>query len=300
MLKITLAHSLPIGLALFAVTAWCALVSAGVADEYPKDLPSVVPFELGDAQFLVGDNITIVQVRGTGEKIMVGGTYSVDGTYTLSSMDEAELAFYATSTSTNSTPVDPKQKIRVKRGSGSFHLVKTMNEDGFLHVSFYPGAFGVYFGQGKWILRRRVPVQSVSLTGPNQALLEYLGNPVATPADLDARYTGDGLIHAVQLAAQNAGIIVKKVAIDKSEYPFLVGVFCGGADALKLKAQLKKMSGYDYGGAVGNDTNADGSDTCNAFSLVPHQSFPQEIAQAISHRLLLRQQVFYNHLVTQP
>ncbi len=270
------------------------------ATEAAQDLPDVVPFELGDAQLPPGDSITIEQVRGTSQKIVVGGTYSVDGTYTLSSMDEAELAFYATTSSTKSTPVDQKQKIRVKKGSGSFHLVKTMNEDGYLHVSFYPGAFGVYFGQGNWVWRSKVPIRSVSLKGPNQDLLEYLGNPVATPEHLDPKYTKAGLIEAVQLAARNAGITIKRVVVDDSEYPFLVGVFCEGADAVKLKAQIKKLDGYDYSGAVGNDSNADGSDTCNTFSIVPRQAHPEDAVESIAHRLLLRQQVFYSKLIGQP
>jgi hypothetical protein len=300
MMRTPPAHISQFLVALFTLTASCATAHAGDTDGTSSDLPYVVPFELGDAQFPPGDSITIGQVRGTSAKIMVGGTYSVDGTYTLGSRDEAQLAFYASTSSTNSTPVDQKQKVQVQKGSGSFHLVKTMNEDGYLHVSFYPGAFGVYFGQGNWVHRSKVPIQSVSLTGPNQTLLEYLGNAVDPPTNLDARYSRQGLINAVQLAARNAGITVKSVVIDDSEYPFLVGVFCAGADAVKLKAQIKLMDGYDYGGAVGNDSNADGSDTCNTFSIVPHQAHPKEAMQAIAHRLLLRQQVFYNKLVSQP
>jgi hypothetical protein len=293
-MRTSLAHFFDIFVVLAVSAVNCA------ATEAADDLPCMVPFELGDAQLPPGDSITIEQVRGTSEKIMPGGTYSVDGTYTLRSMDEAQLAFYATTSSTNSTPVDPKQKTGVKKGSGSFHLVKTMNEDGYLHVSFYPGAYGVYFGQGNWVLRSKVPIHSVSLKGSNQDLLEYLGNPVATPADLDAKYTKEGLIDAVQVAARNAGITIKRVAIDDSEYPFLVGVFCKGADAVKLKAQIKKLDGYDYSGAVGNDSNADGSDTCNTFSIVPRQAQPKDAVESIAHRLLLRQQVFYNRLARQP
>ena len=33
-------------------------------------------------------------------------------------------------------------------------------------------------------------------SGPNQILLEYLGNPVEPPANMDARYTKEGLIIA--------------------------------------------------------------------------------------------------------
>ena len=285
--------------ALFAITASCALAAADATEGTSGDLPFAVPFELGDAQFPPGDSITIRQVRGTSATITVGGTYCVDGTYTLGSRDEADLAFFSTTSSTNPTPIDPKQIIRIKKGAGSFHLLKTINEEGYLHVSFYPGAFGVYFGQGPWVLRSKASLSSVSLAGPNQALLEYLGNPVATPASLDARYTGEGLIHAIHLAARDSGITVKKLLIDNSEYPFLVGVICAGSDFAKLKAQLKKMDGYEYAGSVGNDRNSDGSDTCNTFSIVPYRAYPTEARLSIDHRLMLRYQVFYNKIITQ-
>ncbi len=121
---------------------------------------------------------------------------------------------------------------------------------------------------------------------------EYLGNPVEPSANLDARYTKEGLIHAIQLAARNAGIALKKVAIDDSEYPFLVGVIYQGPDFQKLKNQIKKMDGYKYNGETG-------SDTCNAFNIVPYEAYPSETSQCIHHRLMLRQLVFYEKLSAQ-
>src|SRR5664279_4100042 len=70
-------------------------------------------------------------------------------------------------------------------------------------------------------------------TGPNKVLYEYLGDPVAPPADMDAAYTKEGLIKAVQTAAGNAGITLKRIEIDDSEYPFLVGVICKEGDYSK-------------------------------------------------------------------
>jgi hypothetical protein len=145
--------------ALLAITMTCTLAGAAAIDDTSGDLPHAVSYQLGDAKFAPGDNITIQQMRGTSDTITTGGTYSVEGTYTLSSKGEADLAFYATTVSASGpTPVDPKQHIRIQKGTGSFHLVKTMNEDGFLHVSFYPvpsgSSFGgVYFGQGERVLR---------------------------------------------------------------------------------------------------------------------------------------------------
>jgi hypothetical protein len=241
----------------------------------------------------------------------------VEGTYTLDSRDEADLAFYATAISASGPiPIDPKQHIRIQKGTGSFHLVKTMNEDGYLHVSFYlvpsGSSFGgVYFGQGDRVLRNKgsnlrdeningsSPEKPVSTAGPNQVLFEYLGNPVEPPANMDAKYTRENLINAIQLAARNAGITVRKIVIDDSEYPFLVGVICGGSDSVKLKDQLRKLDGYAYNGCIGNDTNSDGSDTCNVFSNIPSRAYPPGTGQRIYHRTWLRQQAFYDRLNAQ-
>ncbi len=138
--------------------------SAGHAttEEATPDLPRAVRFELGDTQFARGDNITITQMRGTSETIATGGTYCVEGTYTLASRDEADLAFFTTTTITDRgpSPIDPRQHVRIKKGTGSFRLVKTLNEDGYLHRSFYPvpsgGNFGgMYFGQENRVFRKK-------------------------------------------------------------------------------------------------------------------------------------------------
>jgi hypothetical protein len=312
-LKISPVHRSRLFATVLILTMSCALAGAEGIDGSSGGLSHAVKFELGDAQFASGDSITIQQVRGTSDAIAVGGTYGVDGTYTLVSRDEADLALHATVNSTNHTAIDRKQHVHIKKGTGSFHLVKTLQEDGYLHVSFYPvpsgNAFGgLYFGQGNWVLHHKgfsysdntggSSEKPGSVSGPNQALLAYLGNPVQPPANMDAKYTKKGLLDAIQLAARNAGITTKKVVIDDSEYPFLVGAICSGSDSAKLKDQIKKMEGYEYNGSVGNDTNSNGSDTCNAFSIVPYAAHPQEVRQFIDHRLLLRQQVFFNKLIT--
>ena len=90
--------------ALFAITASCALAAADATEGTSGDLPFAVPFELGDAQFPPGDSITIRQVRGTSETIAVGGTYCVDGTYTLNSRDKRIWRSFPPPSSTNPTP----------------------------------------------------------------------------------------------------------------------------------------------------------------------------------------------------
>ena len=294
--------------ALVTFTMCCAFAGEAAIGGPSAELPHAVRYELGDAAFAPGDNITIQQVRGSSDTIATGGTYSVEGTYTLSSRDEADLAFFTTTLSDNGpTPIDPRQLVRIKKGTGSFHLVKTLSADGYLHVSFYPGPSGsdfggVYFGQGNRVLRGKgVPhldhpgndrSPPIALSGPNQVLLEYLGNPVEPPANLDARYAKEGLINAIQLAARKSRVALKKLAIEDSEYPFLIGVICRESDFPKLKDQIKKMDGYAYNGGTG-------SPTCNAFNIVPYEVYPPEASQRIHHRLMLRQQVFYDKLSAQ-
>jgi hypothetical protein len=290
-----------------------ALAAWGGTNSIAADFSSAVPFELGEGGFLPGDSITIQRVSGTSPTIRTGETYCVEGSYVLASKEKAHLALYATAQSAVPTPDDPGQSTLIEKGTGTFRLVKTMREEGYLHISFYSvpagSSFGgIYFGQGEWVNRDKgwshlatqprspdsVTTASstggpVSLTGPNQFLLEYLGDPVAPPADMDAAYTRDGLIKAVQTAARNAGITLKRIEIDDSEYPFLVGVICKEGDYSKLKDQLRKMEGYAYNGSVGSNTH-------NAMNIVPYRVLPPALFERVSHRTGLRMQVLHDKI----
>ena len=287
----------------------CASATSAATNEDARTFPALVQYELGEAEFAPGDNIDIRQVRGTRDTIALGETYCVEGMYRLGSKDEAELALFATTSINASSPIDPKQTVRIKKGNGSFRLIKTMTEEGYLHISFYPlpsgSAFGgVYFGQGKGVLRQKgfsylQPHDSVndrtshgntvSLSGPNRAILEYLGDPVAPPSNMDPKYGKEGLVKAIQLAGRQAGITVKKVEVDDSEYPYLVGVFCEEADYPKLKEQIKKMDDYEESGSVG-------SHDCYTKNIVPRRAFPSETSQRITRRAILRLQIFFDRI----
>lgn len=130
------------------------------------------------------------------------------------------------------------------------------------------------------------------ISDSNQLMLNYLGNPVPAPADLNAAYTKEGLIQATQLAAQKAGITLKNIQIDDSEFPFVVGVVCEGGGYDKLIDQLKKMDGYGYGGSTS-------SDTCGAFSITPSAAFPSGTFDQIHRRLMVRESMFYNQINAQ-
>jgi hypothetical protein len=122
-------------------------------------------------------------------------------------------------------------------------------------------------------------------TGPNQVMFDYLGNPVAPPANTDVAYTKEGLASAMQDAAQAANITLTKVEIDDSEFPFLVGVVCAGkGDMAKLKDQIRKMAVYEYSGGIGSDTRM-------VMNLVPYRAFPTDASQRIIHRMGLREAI---------
>jgi hypothetical protein len=272
-----------------------------------------VGFSIGQSSFPRGDFIEIISVDRSQDRVVVKGHYK------LVSTDKARLALFTTTSTAIAVPTDRMQVMRISRGVGDFELTDPNLVPGLNHVTMYsiPGGkpfAGVYFGNKEEAVEEskldldyyadETTTESTesdethrngnraSASGPNQALLEYLGNPVEPPAIMDVRYTTEGLSNAIQFAARNAGITLKKIAIDDSEYPFLVGVICEGKDFPKLKKQIKKMDGYEYNGSVG-------SDTCNAFSIVPYQAHPREARQQIEHRLMLRQQVFYARLRAQ-
>jgi hypothetical protein len=275
--------------------------------------PYVLPFQVGDIEFAPGDSIVIERVTGTSATLRTGEVYCVEGTYTLVSRDEALLSISATTVKAISTPVEPTQTMHVRKGSGSFRLSKTMWAEGYLHASFGPwpngGAFcGVYFGPDPWVLRHKgwswlaQHTQSaeatsaaaatdapVSVTGPNQVLFEYLGDPVPAPADMDPAYSREGLVNAIETAARNAGITVKRIEIEDSEYPFLVGTVCKEGEFQKLTDQLRKLPGYSYNGCISSSTHA-------AFNIVPYRAYPPQLSQRIGHRTGLRSQVFMDKI----
>jgi hypothetical protein len=131
-------------------------------------------------------------------------------------------------------------------------------------------------------------------TGPNQALFDYLGDPVAPPAQMDAAYSKPGLTSAMEEAAQAANITLTKIEIEDSEFPFLIGVECAQkGDMQKLKEQIHKLAAYDYGGGTSGDN-------WMVMNLVPPRAFPPAASQRIFHRTMLREAIFYDKLSGRP
>jgi len=124
----------------------------------------------------------------------------------------------------------------------------------------------------------------------NRAMLDFLGSPVSPPSNMDFAYTKQGLINAVQSAAQSVGITLANVVIDDSEFPCLVGVvFQNKNDVEKLKSELQKLAGYNYSGSVSGHTAA-------AMDLIPYTAYPVDARKTIANRKMLRQSMLYEKI----
>jgi beta-lactamase regulating signal transducer with metallopeptidase domain len=138
-----------------------APTSTGASNIENANLPHAVRFEQGATRFLDGDQITILEVRGTAETFAPGNIYWIKGTYKLASHDRATLAAYTTAMDAeNGRSASLKvQTTIVNRGNGTFTLFLPMSYRGWPHVSFYPadggeGFGGNYFGTGDSVLKR--------------------------------------------------------------------------------------------------------------------------------------------------
>lgn len=125
-----------------------------------SEFPFAVPFEQGATRFLKGDDITILEIRGTAPTFIPGHIYWIRGSYALASHDRAHLSAYVTATSAeNGRSATMKvQSTVVNKGSGTFALFLPMTYKGLPHVSFYPddgqGFGGNYFGTGDSVMKK--------------------------------------------------------------------------------------------------------------------------------------------------
>ncbi len=266
-----------------------------------RQFPQVIDFELGASGFEAGDRITITSVRGDRPHIEPGGSYCVEGTYTLASADNADVAFFCTSHGpSGSTPTQPSEIVKITRGAGTFRLSKTNMADGWPHISFYTrdgsSHGGVYFGEKgreNTIMRNQgwfQPVGEINAANPpNRALMAYLGNPVPLPADMDARYDKENLLKAFTNLCGKADLVIIKAAVDDSEFPFLIYGLIEGRHTLPEKPQFEEQKGYTYGGSVRGSTS-DGT-TYFAVNMVPQSQYPKDQSEACNRRLMVRLQM---------
>jgi serine/threonine protein kinase len=116
-----------------------------------------VDFVLDESHFENKDRIEIQSVTTSGVGLEVGATVTVTGAYTLESVDAADLCFYLTTTlepgeKPKGKPIQPDQRVEVKKGTNTFALSLVVEEIGRPHITFYHQTTGnpiggVYFSE---------------------------------------------------------------------------------------------------------------------------------------------------------
>ena len=200
--------------------------------------------------------------------------------------------------------------FRSTRGAGRFHLYETNVADGWLHVSFYPDNSklngGVYFGEKgrentimrdqKWFhefaansLDKQHELEIGVANEANRALLAYLGNPIPPPADMDSRYNKENLLKAFTTVCQKADLVITKLVVDDSEFPFLVYGTLDGNHPLPKAPVFEEQNGYTRGGCVRGSFG--GGSSYFAVNMVPDSQYPADKEQGCHRRLMLRLQM---------
>jgi hypothetical protein len=140
------------------------------------------------------------------------------------------------------------------------------------------------------------PISDVSAptTSPsNTAILNFLGEAVPAPADLDPKYSAAELSISFRGACDALGVNVDKLAVDTSEFPFVVHGLVehqpGNDFFRRVETQLREIPGYKYAGSTTGHTK-DGA-TFFAMSITPPSAYPRDQASAIQRRLMLRIQM---------
>jgi hypothetical protein len=306
-----------------ATTVFCLCLGIESARAEEKVANTVCPFviqpELGASEFAPGDGIVIASLRGDREHLETGGNYMLDGSYTLASAENADLAWFATSHGpSGSTPVTDTEHIQIARGSGDFHLEKKLLGDGWLHVSFYVNgraSGGIYFGEkgfkesvlwkkswsdfseaqtGELKGQGTAGANSAKTTEPipaNVAIMAYLGEPVPLPVAMDERFSPVNLKAAFISLSKKLGLKVVRLDIDESEFPYVIyGLLDGQCDHRALASAVRQLNGYGYGGSVSGSTPEGG--TYFAMNMIPVSQYPQGRSNECERRLMVRLQMF--------
>lgn len=117
--------------------------------------------------------------------------------------------------------------------------------------------------------------------GGPRSLVEgvVLGPPVALPPGVDPKYAAEALKTAFAAAVEKAGLDIVELAVDESEFPFLLyGAIGSRGGVLDLKAIMARMPGYRY---VGSVTSRNLGYVAFALDVTPGEQYPAGQAQAI-------------------
>jgi hypothetical protein len=177
------------------------------------------------------------------------------------------------------------ENAQLKSHSNEYELLKLRGEVGALRAQLVSATLPATKPD-----LTALPSSYATNDASNQAMLDFLGNSVPPPPNLNAAYSKEGLISALQNAAQVANIALKRITIDDSEFPFLVGVEVEDKnDMQKFKNQLQTMGEYNYTGGVGGGTRM-------VMNIVPYNHYPAGTSHVINNRLGLRESMFYDKM----
>ncbi len=125
---------------------------------------------------------------------------------------------------------------------------------------------------------------------PNGVFSSFLGKPVQAPANLDPKYLPENLVSAFKDVSKNAGIEVKNVAVDTSEFPYvLYGTIDGQHSYRDIEAALKTLPGYTYGGSVTQGP-------VFALNMIPMSAVSDDQRDTAQRRLMIRLQMDANQV----
>lgn len=184
-----------------------------------SEFPYAVEFEQGATRFEEGDDIEILEIRGTADKFTPGHIYWIRGRYKLASHKKALLAAYVTAMDAENGTSQPfkAQQSYVDEGDGTFTLFLPMPYRGWPHVSFYAdgsGFGGNYFGTGDSVLRRwwgsKEDTEKKPINISREGLMEFDHQVLDDVSELTRRLT--------EARRQEPGLAIVVRAHDEARY----------------------------------------------------------------------------------
>lgn len=127
----------------------------------------------------------------------------------------------------------------------------------------------------------------ITLDWGHATLAPAIDEPVPAPSNLDPKYAPEALANVVRVACKTLGYRIRHLAVDSSEFPFIVhGVLADRCDHKALRDALPAFDSYAYVACAMNYRS--GGDTLFALSITPANQYPRLYSQSIRQRLPAR------------
>ena len=235
----------------------CAGDSAAGVFDPAKEIEAEFPYAIDfvffspqSGQFSPGDAIVVTSVRGDRRHIEPNGRYLIEGDYTLSSMESADLGLHARLT--GRAPIDIGDLRAVSRGSGHFTLRTSMISIGPFPISFIPTPGGDPRGAVFLSEVSRIAYRDSGKNGTGAPIVVGINND-GWISVYDKFVPGDQLEQSIgQAHAANpeSPVVIKvydRVGVDRVKFVMDV---CRGAGITNVELQRITVVGIDEKGAV--------------------------------------------------